>query len=524
MAKDPRHTRKLRLTADERRAQIHLLRAYSRGFYDATNTASDMGAHFATADAGSADAHANPDARKVLRERARYEYANNGYAKGIIDTQVLKTIGRRPMVRIMDRNVSRDLTRGIERKIADWMKAAQFGEQLRLAMTSRMVSGEVFFLKATRETIHNPVKFAWKLIETDQCESLQEDAYNPNTEYVDGVKLDSNGDPVSYSFLRSHPGSENAQNSFDYITVPASDLVHYYIATRPGQHRGVSEMVAMLFPIAALRRYTNATIKAAETAASITFLLETDEIAEDAEEGLPAFDLTQIKHDMGMSLPDGWKGKQLKAEQPIDTYSDFKKEIIAECGRSIQQPKNRAAADSQDASFSSARLDHLDHNDQLRIERDRVVLKILQPTLVEWASEVILHDEYLDPGEQAYLNEWLETEQRFPPYVAHWDGHDSFDRVKDATANDTELRNGSRSLTEILEQRGMSLEDHIDSIAREQDYAEEAGVVLGYQVLAPGAIDPTNPEIIGDQNGPENRPAGEREADRSQRREAGSAE
>lgn len=496
----------MRTMADYRQAKLVMLRAFGggTGHYDAAQTGVDFAEHFATANGGSSDAHANPEARKILRERMRYEFANSPYLRGIADTQTNKICGRRPKIRIQDREVPRALTRGVEQKIAKWIKATKFGAQLRLIYNARLESGEIFLLPATNQKIRNAVKFYWKDVECDQCQSDPERYDEDDEKYVDGVYLDADGNPIRYTFLRRHPGSLTgmALTSDDYMEVPAENVVHFFKKRRPGQHRGVPELSPSLVPVAALRRYTNATVKAAETAASITFLMETDEIGEDAEEGLPAFDLTQIKHDMGMALPDGWKGKQLKAEQPVAEYPAFKKEMVGEAGRSIGQPKNRAAADSQDASFSSARLDHLDHNDPIRIDRDELDNEVIYPTLIRWAQEAILHDEAFTPEEIEYLNDWLNTDEGFPPYTVYWDGQDSFDRDKDAKANDTDLRNGSRSLTEILEQRGISMEDHFDNLAAEQEYAAEVGVTPGYMILAPGAVDPNNPQTTENQEQP----------------------
>jgi hypothetical protein len=53
-----------------------------RARYDAAQTTAENARHWAMADALSADSAASADVRKKLRERARYEVANNSYAKG----------------------------------------------------------------------------------------------------------------------------------------------------------------------------------------------------------------------------------------------------------------------------------------------------------------------------------------------------------------------------------------------------------------------------------------------------------
>src|SRR5688572_4419085 len=57
----------------------HFLRAR----YDAAATNDDNRRHWGNADGLSVNAANSPEVRRVLRNRARYEVANNSYAKGI---------------------------------------------------------------------------------------------------------------------------------------------------------------------------------------------------------------------------------------------------------------------------------------------------------------------------------------------------------------------------------------------------------------------------------------------------------
>ena len=55
-----------------------------RARYDAAQTTSENARHWAMADGLSADGATSADVRRKLRDRARYEVANNSYAKGIV--------------------------------------------------------------------------------------------------------------------------------------------------------------------------------------------------------------------------------------------------------------------------------------------------------------------------------------------------------------------------------------------------------------------------------------------------------
>jgi len=72
-----------------------------RGSYDAAKTTPDNLRHWAHADALSADAAASADVRRTLRNRARYEVANNSYARGIILTLANDAVGTGPRLQLL---------------------------------------------------------------------------------------------------------------------------------------------------------------------------------------------------------------------------------------------------------------------------------------------------------------------------------------------------------------------------------------------------------------------------------------
>ena len=72
-----------------------------RARYDAAQTTAENARHWAMADAMSADCAASADIRKKLRERARYEVANNSYAKGIVLTLANDCIGTGPRLQLL---------------------------------------------------------------------------------------------------------------------------------------------------------------------------------------------------------------------------------------------------------------------------------------------------------------------------------------------------------------------------------------------------------------------------------------
>ena len=84
-----------------------------RGRYDAAATTEENRRHWANADLLSAGAANSPQVRQVLRSRARYEVANNSYARGIVLTLANDCVGTGPRLQMLtaDAEANRLVTR-----------------------------------------------------------------------------------------------------------------------------------------------------------------------------------------------------------------------------------------------------------------------------------------------------------------------------------------------------------------------------------------------------------------------------
>ena len=71
-----------------------------RGRYDAAVTTDENRRHWANADLLSANAANNPQVRRTLRSRSRYEVANNSYARGIVLTLANDCVGTGPRLQM----------------------------------------------------------------------------------------------------------------------------------------------------------------------------------------------------------------------------------------------------------------------------------------------------------------------------------------------------------------------------------------------------------------------------------------
>ena len=239
---------------------------------------------------------------------------------------------------------------------------------------ARAESGEAFALLVSNPGIGSPVSLDLKLIEADQvCTPLLRRGRNDE---IDGIALDQWGNPSAYRVLKRHPGDSGVfRTPIDdltaYDTFAASSVVHYFRADRPGQLRGIPDITPALPLFAQLRRYTLATIAAAETAANFAAVIYTDSPANGEADPLEPMDEVELEQRMATVLPGGWKLGQVHAEQPTTTFGEFKREILNEIARCLNMPFNVAAGNSSGYNYASGRLARLDNRLAVGVKRNR---------------------------------------------------------------------------------------------------------------------------------------------------------
>jgi len=88
----------------------------------------------------SANAANSPDVRCTLRNRARYEVANNSYARGIVLTLANDVVGTGPRLQMLTPDA--EANRVVEREFARWSAAVGLPDKLRTMRMARASDGE----------------------------------------------------------------------------------------------------------------------------------------------------------------------------------------------------------------------------------------------------------------------------------------------------------------------------------------------------------------------------------------------
>jgi lambda family phage portal protein len=428
--------------------------------YDAAQTTRENIRHWIMADGLSADAAASNDVRKKLRERARYEVANNSYAKGIVLTLANDCVGTGPRLQVL--TADNELNKKIETAFSLWTQMIGLAAKLRTMRMAKSTDGETFGVLASNDQAPGPVKLDLHLVEADRVTTPYATLMDETG--IDGIELDSNGHPVRYNILRYHPGDlQTGMNDFDVID--ANAVIHWFRPDRPGQHRGVPEITPALPLFAQLRRYTLAVLGAAETAADFAAVLFTDAPANGEAAQVEPMDIVELEKRMATVLPDGWKLGQIKAEQPATSYAEFKKEILNEIARCLNLPFNIAACNSAGYNYSSGRLDHQLYFKAIRVEQADMASVVLDKILTAWMYEAMLSSEFSVLRTLSYL-----------PHQWFFDGNEHVDPAKEANAQKIRLASNTTTLAAEYARQGKDWETELSQCAKEKQLMAQLGL------------------------------------------------
>ena len=439
--------------------QQAMMHAMTAG-YDAARTRLRDSERFAGVDNLSANAANDFATRDRLRTRVRHEALNNAFIAGLVRTLANDTIGTGPRAEVMIDELDEDAeaekrdARNLSRLYERWARATDQAQRLRLMRKAKLQNGESFAFARIRDDLvpRTGVPIDWRLIEADQVESPHMLAGTLGK--VSGVVLGEQNEPVAYELLERHPGDAGAlasahESRIVERTNPSGwrQVIHYFVADREGQHRGIPELTSALLPASEMRSYMLAVRAAAETAATLALVLQTQQMPDgmDADEWEPLEQLMKFDSNAVTMLPAGYKMEGFQGSQPTNTLDMFQRSQLREIGRPVNMPQSLVAGDSQGLSFSAARMDHIPYRRAIEVERSVIEDQILQTEFETWFRFAqlagIVPDRYRDAALAPEV-EWS------------WPAHAEIDPLKSANADRVRIQTGTDSRRAIAQRMG----------------------------------------------------------------------
>ena len=471
-----------------------------RAGMDLTRTTEENKKHWSDADALSGRATTVKQQRKTARERSRLEAMNNSWYAGMLRTAVNHIVGTGPRLQMQTDDAS--FNRRIESAWTKWSASVGLVDKLRIIIESYWRDGEVFGMRAIQPSLM-PISLDIRLYEGDQVSQPYWHVLDPTIE--DGKRVDNLGNPVEYWIYDHHPGDLNIGhiNLLKGNWYEADRIFHLFRADRPGQLRGIPRCSPAIDWLAHMRRFSKATLSAAEAAALWGVFVKTTGSQVVSATMPQDFAAVEFERNVMNFLPEGWEPSQLRSDHPATTNEMYQRSELTYFARCANMPYSLAAGTSRDSNFSSAKMDIKNlWEPEVKSEQDAVNRIVLAPIFRWFLEDCVFVPGLLDGGPAI-----AEIDFKF-----EWGPLPQSDELDVAKARQTRLESGQSSLlvewsregrdfelemTKEAALRGVTVDDCIKQ-AFDRAYGSKAPAGGGF-----GAQNPVNPAFSSEKQ-PEN--------------------
>lgn len=444
-----------------------------RARWDLEQTTPENKNHWVHAGNVSPNGAITPDVRMTLRNRARYETKNSSYLTGMLRTKTNYVVGRGPRLQLMTENET--VNEIIQREWIRWCLDTDFARKLHTLYFAYLQDGESFATYGNKRRPNTPVTFTLRVYEADQItEPYDTPQYYDDSRRIDGINLDANGDPISYHVLQEHPGSSyrgsSTSDMYKGRWLSARQVFHLFRPDRPGMARGVPHIASSLPVFAILRRYTLAVLMNAENVANIAMFMKTDmnALASEVQQVEQFLEIPYVRN-MMLTIPFGWDVSQVKAEQPVENFVEFHRQVLNEAARCLELPFNVAAGNSSDYNYASGRLDHQMFYKSVEIDQFNLENRLIERVFQTWLREFLSSESGIAPSD-------IDTS----PYRHYWGWDDvpPIDQEKQAKAEEVRWNLGLLTDQDLLLKMNKDVATHYRELERQNEFRRENGLPL----------------------------------------------
>ncbi len=378
-----------------------------------------------------------------------------------------------------------------------------------LAVRSWLSSGEVFIRKRSRfmdEGLAVPVQV--QLIEADQVPVFDVDTWPGlpvNHKIRSGVELDKRGRRIAFWVYKEHPGDGpmGTINQGDLVRVAASEMVHMFEPTRPGQLRGVSILAPILPRLRNIENYDDATLTRQQLAnlvvAFITRKLPpitgdedidplTGQNFETDSSGSP---LVGLQPGLVQELDDGQDVRWSNPPEAGTSYPDYMRTQHMGTAAGTGLPYEIFAGDIKEVSDRTLRVIINEFRRHAEQRQWQIIIPQMCERVIRWFADA------------AYLIGKISEDEQQAVYRAEWSPHGwaYIHPVQDPQGKKLEVEAGFRSRSSVIGERG----DDPELVDEERAEDIEREKAMGLFVDPSGQLDAKgNPIEEGDEDGIDN--------------------
>ena len=410
---------------------------------------------------------------RTLVARSRWLVRNNAYAAGARESFASAMIGTgiSPLPLTVDEALKKTLStawlRWTDEADADW-HTDFYGMQSTIA-GEIFEAGECFVRLRTRRPQDGlSVPLQMQLLPAEMLDPSFNEDRGGGARIECGIEFDAIGRRVAYHFWQVHPGTDQSfgKMSGERTAVPASEVLHLYRMTEPGQVRGIPHTVAGVASLAMLDLYDDAELERKRTAALFAGFVKRPQIdAEDHPLGLqnliPPDNSDPLGKGLVSSAPvlepgamvDLAPGEEVQFAAPADVggnYEPFQYRALTKISRGFGTPYSEMTGDLSKSTYSSDRSGLVTFRRRIEsMQHGVIVYQLCRPVWNRWLDEAVLAgalpispSEYLSRRDELRAVDWLP-----PPW--EW-----IDPQKDINAEIMAVNNFLKSRGRAIRQRG----------------------------------------------------------------------
>lgn len=483
----------------------------------------------------SPDREINRD-KETLDARSLDMMRNDGYMMGAVATHKDSIVGAQyilnaqPAYKILrlDEKWSEEFQEEVEEKFDLWAESPfnwpdaagrnTFTGHIRLGLGSFMLSGEVLATAEWKRSVMRPFSTCIQMIDPNLL-------CNPDgaedTEYLRrGVEIDRFGEPHAYNFRQAYQNDWYiSDKTWKWKRVQAfkpwgrAQVIHVIEQMRPGQTRGVAEMVAALKEMRMTKRFSEITLQNAVINATYAATIESELPREAAYELLGAtgandgslsfmqklmeayqqyystapniaIDGAKIPH-----LPAGSKLNLRPVGQGNNVGSEFHTRLLQHVAAALGLSYEQFTRDYSKTNYSSARASMAETWKYMQSRKRSVADRFATMVYGLWLEEAI--NKRVITSLPSNAPSMYENPMYRAAYMGcEWIGasRGQIDELKETQAAVLRINSGLSTREEEMARLGKDWRKTLRQLSREKRVTEELGLVFTANPTKPGTL------------------------------------
>lgn len=404
-------------------------------------------------------------AGRTLVKRARFLVENNGYAGNAVEVWTSWVVGDGLRPRFANDAKTRQ-------KFRKWAKEADadgltnyYGIQDRVAR-EEYIAGECFVRRRWRRAgdMRSGVPFQLQVLPTEMLDLSYNVVLDSGHVVRMGIEFDKIGRRVAYHFWRVHPDDFNLVIPTQTRTrVDARDVIHVVAARQGGQIRGVSKFARAVVKLFMLDAYDDAELDRKRTAALFTaFITKVGDESPINNSDPKAEPDAPVQMEPGASV-ELLAGEDVKIAQPAESgasYEPFQYRTLLQVSAALNIPYAYLTGDTTKGNFSNVRTEVISFRRRVSQHQKLVLIPQLCDGVQRWFDEATSQPDREDDVDYlAPRMDWV-------------------DPIKDVKADLIAVRAGFKTMSQVIGENGDDIDETFDQIKRENQEADEKGLIL----------------------------------------------